>query len=93
MFTSIQADKIEEIRLKSLAGDTTTLKKEDGTWQIVAPVAAKADQAEVSSITNNLGTVEVSRVIDENPGDLKDYGLVTPRMEIDFKGSGDKDFQ
>ena len=93
VFASLQADKIDEIRVKSAKGESTTLKKQDGAWQIAVPVVAKADPAEVSSITNNLGTVDVSRVIDENPADLKDYGLATPRMEIEFKSGSDKDFQ
>jgi hypothetical protein len=93
VFASLQTDKIDEIRVKAAKGDTTTLKKQDSGWQIAAPVTANADPAEVSSLTNNLGIVEVSRVVDENPADLKDYGLATPRMEVEFKTSGDKDFQ
>ena len=30
-------------------------------------------------------------MIDENPPNLNDYGLSTPRIEIDFKATGDKD--
>ena len=36
------------------------------------------------------GSLEIVRVIDENPADLKDYGLDAPRIEIDFKAAGDK---
>ena len=32
-------------------------------------------------------------MIDENPADLKDYGLATPRIAIDFKAAGDKDYR
>ena len=70
------------------SGDTTTLKKTDAGWQIVAPIAAKADAAEVSSITDNLASVEIARVVDENPTDLKDYGLDVPRLDVDFKVAG-----
>jgi len=34
----------------------------------------------------------VSRVVDENPADLKEYGLDSPRVEIEFKASGDKTY-
>jgi hypothetical protein len=44
-------------------------------------------------MTSSLATVEVSRVIDENPADVKDYGLAPPRIEIDFKAAGDKDYR
>src|SRR5205809_890890 len=32
-------------------------------------------------------------VIDENPSELKEYGLATPRIEINFKASGDKEYR
>jgi hypothetical protein len=35
----------------------------------------------------------VARVIDENPANLVDYGLGAPRIEIQFKAEGDKDFK
>ena len=60
---------------------------------MTAPVATKADESEVSGITTNLGTVEITRVIDENPASLKEFGLDTPHVEVDFKRAGDKDFQ
>jgi Domain of unknown function (DUF4340) len=93
VFAGLEADKIEEMKVKSEKGDTTTLKKANGTWQMTAPIAANADQSEASGITSGLGQIAVVRVIDENPADLKDYGLATPRIEIDFKAAGDKDFR
>ena len=37
--------------------------------------------------------LEIVRVIDEKPASLNDYGLATPRIEVDFKAAGDKDFR
>jgi hypothetical protein len=93
VFAAVQADKIDELKVRSEKGDVTTLKKENGTWKLVAPVAAKADEMEVSAIANALGQIEIVRVVDENPTDVKDYGLAMPRLEIDFKVSGDKDYR
>jgi hypothetical protein len=93
VFASLQKDKIDEIRVRPATGDATTLKKENGVWQIVAPIAARADETEVLRITSNLGLADVTRVIDDNPADLKDYGLTTPRIAIEFKVATDKDFQ
>jgi Domain of unknown function (DUF4340) len=93
VFVGLQIDKIEEVKITSEKGDVTTLKKESGAWQIVSPVVAKADETEMSSITSALGQIEVARVIDENPGELKDYGLAMPRIAVDFKASGDKEFR
>jgi hypothetical protein len=90
VFAGIDSSKIEELKVASDKGDVTTLKKEGGNWQLVAPLAAKADESEVSGIANALGQVEIVRVIDENPTNLNDYGLMTPRIEIDFKATGDQ---
>jgi hypothetical protein len=93
VFAGLQADKIDELKVTSDKGDVTSLKKENGAWQVTAPIATKADEAEVSGITTNLGTVEITRVIDENPASLKDFGLDKPHAEIDFKRAGDKAFE
>ena len=49
---------------------------------------APPDQAAVSGITSNLSSLEIQRVIDENPPDLKEYGLAAPRIEVAFKAGG-----
>lgn len=85
---AVEADKIDEITVKSATGEPTTLKKTGSDWQIVAPVAASPDGAEVSGLTSNLSTLEMQRVIDENATDLKEYGLAQPRVEVSFKADG-----
>src|SRR5579859_6698057 len=85
VFSGVQSDKIDEVRVTSSAGDATTVKKDNGSWQIVQPSAAKADDNEVNGITSALSSVEVVRVVDENPANLNDYGLSNPRIEVDFK--------
>jgi uncharacterized protein DUF4340 len=93
VFAGYEADKLEEIKVMSVAGDATTLKKEGGSWQVTQPIAAKADDSEVSGITSALGQMELGRVVDPNPTSLNDYGLSNPRIQIDFKAAGDKDYK
>jgi hypothetical protein len=93
VFPSIQIGTIDEIRVKSASGEATTLKKQNGVWQITDPIMARADDGHVNAITGQLNMVEIARVVDENPSDLKDYGLATPRIEIDFKASNDKEYR
>jgi hypothetical protein len=90
VFAALQADKIEELHISTADGEATTLKKDNGAWQVTAPLAAKADESEVNGITSALSSVEITRVIDENPANLNDYGLSNPHIVIDFKASGDK---
>jgi hypothetical protein len=93
VFAGLQADKIEEIKILTAAGDATTLKKEGGAWKITQPMDTQASESEVSGLTSALGQTEIVRVIDENPANLNDYGLSNPRIEIDFKAAGDKDYR
>jgi hypothetical protein len=85
---TVEADKIEELTIKSESGERTTLKKNGSDWQIVQPATGKPDSAEVSGITTNLASLEIQRVIDENPTDLAEYNLAQPRVELTFKTGG-----
>jgi len=93
VFAGLDASKIEEVKVTSAAGDATTVKKDAGGWQVVQPLTAKADESEIGSLTSALGSTEISRVVDENPTNLNDYGLSNPRIEVDFKAAGDKDYR
>src|SRR5688572_14462468 len=85
---TVEADKIEELSIKSESGDRTQLQKAAAEWKMVAPTAAPPDSTEVLSVASNLATLEVVRVVDENPPDLKEYGLAQPRIEVAFKAGG-----
>jgi hypothetical protein len=93
VFGDVAADKVEELKVTSEKGDVTTLRKENGGWNITSPIMSKADDSEANAITTALAQLEIVRAIDENPSDLKDYGLTKPRIEIDFKAAGDKDYK
>src|SRR5215207_4049491 len=66
---AIEADKIEEIALKSESGERTRLQKSGDGWKVVAPASAEPDATEVAGITSNLASLELERVVDENPPD------------------------
>jgi hypothetical protein len=85
---AVEADKIDEIVLKPESGQPTTLRKAGTAWQIVQPEPAEPDGAEITGLTSNLSTLEVQSVVDENPGDLAEYGLAPPRIEVTFKAGG-----
>jgi hypothetical protein len=87
---TVVADKIAELSVKPAAGDRIVLRKVDNIWQEVEPTAVAADPAEVSGITNGLAGLEIQRVVDENPKDLKQYGLAQPRVDVGFTSAGDK---
>ncbi|SRR6266542_2482174 len=85
---SVEADKIDEMEIRSESGDRTTLKRKGTDWEIVQPVSGPSDQSAVSGITSSLSSLEIQRVIDENPADLKEFGLASPRMEVAYTSGG-----
>ena len=84
---AVEADAIEEVTVTA-EGQTTTLRKTDGTWQITAPVAVEADSTEVTSLTSALAALDISRVVAENASNLAEYGLAEPRIKISYKAAG-----
>ncbi|MEI6668327.1 MAG: DUF4340 domain-containing protein [Acidobacteriota bacterium] len=88
---AVEADKIEELRVKGAKGEPTVLKKVGGAWTMVEPAQTRADETEVTSIATNLASLENQRVVDDNPTDIAQYGLATPRVDVAFRKVGDKD--
>jgi len=87
---SVKSDDIAEVSVRSASGDRTTLKKVSGAWQIVEPLSTAADEAEVSGIVSGVATVDATRTVDENPGDLSQFGLAEPRIVVGFKTADGK---
>jgi len=88
---TVDADQIEEIHMKPASGDASRVQKANGTWQLVEPEKADADQGQVSNAATSLATLEINRVVDENPSDLSQYGLNPPKAEVAFRVKGQKD--
>ena len=45
---------LEEVQITLAGGETATVQKMDGAWQVVAPSKAPADETEMTSITSSL---------------------------------------
>jgi len=88
---AVDAATIVDITIRTTAGDSTRLEKgaNTGRWSMVEPVRANVDEAIVSSIVNGLASLEIERVLDENPAGLRDYGLDPARTEVRFKTGAD----
>ena len=92
-YATLATDDIEELQIRNASGETTRLQRAGEDWQLVEPVKAAADNGVVGTVTSNIGTLEVQRVADENPTDLKQYGLDPARIEVGFRLKGQKDLQ
>jgi hypothetical protein len=92
-FAELTADAIEEIEFKNTAGETSRVQRVGTDWQLVAPDKADADDGVVGTVTSNLSTLEVQRVVDENASDLAQYGLNPPRIDLSFRLKDQTDFR
>src|SRR3954468_16179414 len=88
VFAGLEADKVDQITIKSESGDRTTVQKQGGKWQVTQPLAAAADEGELSGLASNLASMEVQRVVDEQASDFKQYGLDPARIEVAFTSGG-----
>jgi phage host-nuclease inhibitor protein Gam len=90
---TVSAENIEEVQIRNADGETSRAQRVDTAWQVVEPVKADADASEVAAITGGLAGLEVQRVVDENPADVKQYGLEPARVEVAFREKDQKDFR
>ena len=84
----IPKDEIEQLVIKSAGGDVSTVTKAGGRWQITAPLTAPADERLIARIVTLISELEIARVVDEDPTDLRQYGLAPPHVEVTIKASG-----
>jgi hypothetical protein len=81
---AVETEKIDELKITS-GGETSLLKKSGEGWKMIQPSETDADPSEAMSVAQAISNIEMSRTIDENPADLKEYGLATPTVSVEFK--------
>ncbi len=92
-FVALAADGIEELQIRNSSDETSHVRRIDGDWQLIAPNAADADGGVVGTVTSNLASLEIQRVVDEEPADLAQYGLDPARIDVAFRLEDQQDFQ
>src|SRR5579864_2342147 len=90
ILTLTQAD-IAKVDIKRKSGDEVELAKDSaGKWQIAGAKPLRADQNEVSSMLSTLSSLSSERLIEEKAGNLADYGLAQPGVEVDVTEKDNK---
>ena len=88
VFTA-DSSTFEEVEIRAASGEVSTLKKVNGLWEIVKPEPLPTDSSEIGSVLSTLDTLEIQRVIEENPANPAEFGLAPPRFSVAFKAAGD----
>ena len=90
---TVDADQIEEIQIKPASGESSRAEKTSGTWQLVEPEKTSADQGQLSNAASSLASLDINRVVDDNPSDIAQYGLNPPKVDVAFRVKGKTDLQ
>jgi hypothetical protein len=90
---TVSPENIVDVQIRTIDGETARAQRIDTSWQVTEPEKADADPTAVAAITSSLASLEVQRVVDENPGDVKQYGLEPARLEVAFREKDKKDVQ
>ena len=85
---TIDTAKLEQIDIKAVSGETTTLTKKDNAWQITAPEAMPTDTTEVGNLVSTIESLQIENVVDENPKTPAEFGLQPARFTVSFKTAG-----
>ena len=86
-FFTVEADKINEIRI-NYKGQTTLLRKDASGWKMIEPTEVDADPPEAISLAQAITNIESVRTVVDNPADLAQFGLADPQTIVDFKAEG-----
>jgi hypothetical protein len=81
----VEAESIGAITISADGNEISLSKTDDGEWKLTAPVQARADTTEVSSMTTRLASIEINRVVSDELVDLEPFGLSAPTIQVFFR--------
>jgi hypothetical protein len=81
---SVTESQIQQIQISKPGSPPIVLKKLADKWAIAEPKAMPADKDAVDGLTSSVATLNADRLIDEHPANLAQFGLDSPREEVDL---------
>lgn len=81
----LSSDDVERIVFKTEEETITFVKEGEDNWLISEPIEAKADKYEVDRIADDFSSLEIDRVVEEEPEDLEKYGIPQTEVTLEFK--------
>ena len=81
----LSSEDVERIVFKTEEETITFTKEGEDNWLISEPIEAKADKLEVDRIAADFSSLEIDRVVEEEPDDLEKYGIPLNEISLKFK--------
>jgi hypothetical protein len=79
---AIPEDRIQNIRIKTIAGDTIELSRAGGKWAMTQPKPLAADQEAVSGVLSTFTALNAVKIVEDKASDLHGYGLDIPTLDV-----------
>jgi len=81
----LSSDDVEKIVFKTEEETLTFTKEGEDDWLLTEPIEAKADKSEVDRIADDFSSLEIDRVVEEEPSDLEKFGIPQKEITLKFK--------
>lgn len=86
LLTQLQNSQVQNIKIVQPNTATVELTRENGTWQMTAPIKMRAEQYEIQSLLNSIRTEVKSSFAAPTTG-LDKYGLAEPQLKLWLNGT------
>lgn len=83
-------NKVEKITLTYPHRVIAIERKGDFDWKLTQPLVTAAEMNAVDALMNKLESLQATRFVEENPTDLRRYGLDPPQLRVDLWVKGRK---
>jgi len=84
---TVEPKDVEAITIKR-AADTIRLKRVEGGWDMLEPVATKGDRGPIDEVITSLATARADREVASNPPKLAEFGLDPAAAEVRIEVKG-----
>lgn len=84
-FSGLEPAATSEVLLRKKGSPEVLLRRVDGAWRLVKPVAAPADTQAVEGLIKALADLSNEETIAEQGADLRQYGLDDPSGAVTFQ--------
>jgi hypothetical protein len=81
----LRSEDVERILFKTEEQTITFQREGEDDWLISEPIEAKADKFEVDPIARDFSSLDIDRVVEEEPADLEKYGIPQKEISLKFK--------
>ena len=89
IIATMDIDLVDRIHFKNENADMILINK-DGSWLLESDRKRPIKQNYVQNMVNILEEIKATRLVNEKPEDLKDYGLLDPYASIEASQSDGK---